>query len=1362
MLITMKITTLICLLSISVSFGQNRLKTSNSFIENRGQIVNQFGNPNEDVVFIHPDSKGMNTQLRKKGFSYDLYSTDKNRKLTINRLDVQFQACNSNVKIIPSIKSTAKFNYFKSGKKTIAISGVNSYEVISYENIYDNIDIVFKSDEATGSIKYDIVLHPGSDINDVQFLYKGFNTFKLTEQNQLQFQLTIRTLNESIPYSFYRENKSEESVVFEVLSASENEVLVGFKLENEQERGKTLVIDPVPNYVWGKYIGDSLTTSTNGVITDRFSYVYICGSTQSLTNIATSGAYQTIINDSINDAYVSKYHKSGTLIWSTYFGGEANDRGNDVYVDTSFNVVITGTTFSPMGITDSLGYQDTLGGDSDAFLARFNENGALIWATYFGGDSSDIGTRLSVDFYENIYLCGTTNSSNNIANDSSFQSVLSGNEDGFLAKFNSSGTLQWSSYLGGSATDFATGIAYGDTSIFITGQTFSTDFPLAGNTQNDTLSGESDGFITKVDNNGQLVWSTYFGGEGGDNIQNVKVFNSNVFIIGTTNSYTNITNIASLLAPQYTKRDTLDAFIAKVDRNDSLIWSTYFGGDSLDYGVDLFFELDSSIIAVGTTNSSDLIGVDSNSYQMTLNGGSDAFLTKLSPDGNFYWSSYYGGTENEQANAVAVYGNTAIYIVGNTFSDSLLIDTSQVNLINTYNSTQEGFFTKFNQARSTASSGVSFGGGYGGSGYGGSSTTGTPSSVFYYCPGDVVLLSTLGGDLGTDAEWFWYEGSCGGTNIIGTGDSIYVTLTTSTTFYVRAESVTNATECSQASFLVAPLASLQITSSEISCEGEDYNLSDNGVGAIEWTGPNSFSMQQFDSTLVAITDSSSGWYSVVAIDTFGCAYEDSFNLSVVAPPVVSSVSTDVSCFGYNNGEVIVTGNNLDDYSFLWIDASTGDSIVATDSLINLSGGSYELTVIDSNACTFLDTFLIQEPLGVLIDTLIIPSSCNDSTGAIFLFIDTSVVNYSIAWDSLTYQSDSALYLGYGLQNVSITLENGCVEDYSFFVDFENTLSVTIDSVQNSYCAGTGTGSATGFPTGGLPPYSFEWSPVNQYSATATSLDTGLVILTIQDSAGCLAYDSVIIEANYAIIVTEEVISATCSDSLGSISLVIENPSSTYVISFSNGETGTLSIDSLTPGQYSVKITDTLGCQYQMNYTIDLINDLEVTVSPDDTLILAGTSIQLTSTVNSSGYLTYQWTPPNDFDCDTCSNPMVTPDETTTYQLLVTNSNGCIDSILVIVNVDDRCVEVYIPTIFSPNNDQLNDRWHIVGDCIDSFHSRVYNQWGETLFESNDQSIGWDGSYQGARVQNDQYAYSVQVTYSNGTSEQFSGIVTVVD
>jgi len=1323
---------------------------SQSFIENKGQILNQSGKINSDVLFLFNDQRGLNFQLKQNGFSYDIYQKA-NGKIDFNRIDIEFVNCNSDIAIIASNQRTDYLNYYKSGLQASVGFIINQYQTITYKNVYPNIDIVFNVSNQNQAIKYDIILHPGANINDIKFRYTGIDGYDLDSKNGLELTTRIRTLTEQIPLSYYEGNQNAiEKIDYKIIETNINTILVGFESKSPLKLSKTLIIDPVPTYVWGKYIGDSLSTSTNGVITDRFSNVYICGSTQSLQNIATSGAYQTTMSDSINDAYLTKYNKFGSKLWSTYFGGLANDVANDVYVDTSFNVFLTGTTFSNTGIVDSLGNQDSLYGNGDTFLAKFNSNGGLEWSTYFGGDSTDVGTKLSTDFNQNVYVCGHTFSTNNIAVNA-FQPVLNGNNDGFVAKFDSVGVLQWSSYIGGSDVDVATGISFGDTSVYISGYTFSTDLIVSNTVHQSSLNGIKDGFLTHVSESGNLLWTTYYGGEGFDNIQSVKTFNNNVYFVGSTSSDSSITAGNSF---QLIKGDTIDAVIGKFNREGDLMWSSYFGGDSIDIGADLFFELDSNIIAVGSTNSINLPFIDTtNSYQTQLGGESDAFLTKISKTGQMIWSTYHGGENNEKTEAVAVYGNTGIYVVGSTLSDSSVVQPNQNYGENVFNSSKEGFFTKFKQGKSTYPSGLSSGGGSG-------------NQEVYHCPGDSVLLTIQGGDLGTDANWMWYAGQCGNTNSIGTGDSLWVTPTVSTAYFVRSESVTNAGDCVSKIVYVAPINPVQIVNDTLACAQSDFVLETNyQSGSVQWSGPNGFSIITFDTTLINIDQTYEGVYSVVATDTFGCVYTDSIELFVVDGPQVNIDYLDVSCFGYNDGEIILTGDSISNYQINWsiyVDSTLVD-FSTHDSLLNLYANEYFLTVTDNNNCFITDSILISQPPSVLIDTLITPTACSDSTGTILVTLDSSVTGgYTVIWSPTTQSGLFATDLNYGWHNVTIIQENKCSEEHSFFVPNINKLEVSIDSVLLTLCEGTPTGSATAIGQNGLPPYWYEWNGVSQTNPTINNLDTGLYIVVIHDDAGCIAMDSVNIQSQYNMSINAQIVNALCSEATGSILVNIQHDSIPFNFTFSNGISNEFYLDSLTAGFYTLYVTDSIGCEFERSYTVDLINDLNVSITPSDTTIEMGTSVPLTVSTNYFGNFYYAWSPSTDLSCDACQSPILTPMNAEFYEVIVTDSLGCTDTASVNIDISIPCIEVFIPTLFSPNDDGLNDEWHIIGTCISSINTKVYNQWGELIFESNNQNNGWDGIYLGQLVPNDQYTYSVNVIYENGNTENFSGFVTVVN
>lgn len=1328
------------------------ISKAQSFVENKHQVVNQKGQLNDEVLFLYSDEKGLNFQIKNNGFSYDLYKQI-NNVINFNRVDVFFENANPKAKIIASDLQPSLLNFYKSGLNSVTVSNIKQYHTITYQNIYPHIDFVFNINPQTNKLKYDIILKPGSNINDVKLRYKGVEFFNLLEDGRIHIKTLNNNLTEHIPLSYYKDNVDyQETIKFKIIEESNKSFVLGFESSNKINSQKTFIIDPIPEYEWGKYIGDTLNSSTNGVITDRFNNVYICGSTQSLTNIATTGAYQSSISDSINDAYLTKYNKFGGIIWSTYFGGQNNDVANDVYVDTSLNIFLSGYTFSPTGIADSLGHQDSLFGESDAFIAKFSETGSLVWSSYLGGDSTDVGIKLSTDFNGNVYLSGHTNSSNNMSNNG-FQSTLSGENDGFIAKFDSLGVLDWSSYIGGVNDDKATSVAYGDTGVYIAGYSYSADFPLTSNAYQNTINGEKDGFIAKVSNDGNLMWSTFYGGEKSDNIQNVKVFNNNIYFVGTTSSDSSIANISAF---QPNKNDSTDAFVGKFDDSGNLIWSTYFGGNNNDTGVDLFFELDSNLYVVGTTYSTDLPFIDTtDSYQKTLNGLSDVFITKLTKNGQNYWSTYYGGDSLEQANSIGVYGNSAIYVVGNTYSDTNLISVYQTSTINNFNSQKEGFLTKFRLRKSTTCSGINCNGGNSNE-----DTTGI-------CPNEEVLLTTLGGDLGTDANWVWYENQCGDVNsIIGIGDSIYVSPLYSTIYYVRAESITNTTECVSVLINVLPSVPVEILSDTIACEGQDFQLISNyQSGTVNWYGPNNYTSTNYIDVVNNMSANNAGIYTITTLDSMGCSYTDTLNIEVVPSPSVSSIdTTNITCFGYNNGQVILSSDSIQNYQIQWSTIVDSNVVLLPgfDTLFNVSSGLYYYSLTNAYGCELQDSIILNEPSTILIDTTITPTDCLDSTGTVLIVLDPSITNYYVFWSPTNQTGLLATNLNYGWHDVDIVLENKCIEHHSFLISNINKLTVEVDSFSNTLCENSATGYASSVGHFGQPPYTYSWNNSNYSGPVISNLNMGMYVVTVQDTDGCIAMDSVFIESANPFNIEADIQNTLCSDYTGAILVNIDHDSIPFSTSFSNGEQNVMQIDSLAPGTYSLFVIDTIGCEHEETFVINSYNDLDIYVSPSDTTIDAGTSITLTVNSNYNGAsLFYSWTPQSNLSCNSCLSPEVSVINNQTYTVIATDSLGCIDTAFANINTTMPCVEVFIPTMFSPNNDGLNDEWKVIGTCIKNINVEVFNQWGELIFNTNNQNQSWKGDFKGKTVQNDQYTYKVSVVYSDGNTETFSGYVNVV-
>src|SRR5438874_1208469 len=181
----------------------------------------------------------------------------------------------------------------------------------------------------------------------------------------------------------------------------------------------------------------------------------------------------------MGDAFVTKLNASGSaLLYSTYLGGNSEDDGNGIAVDAAGSAYVAGlTTSTDFPTANPL--QSKNAGSSDVFVAKLNASGsALIYSTYLGGSSSDFAFGIAVDSSGNAYVTGHT-ASTDFPTANPLQSKNAGSSDVFVAKLNASGSaLIYSTYLGGSSSDFAFGIAVDSSgNAYVTGQTASTDFP---------------------------------------------------------------------------------------------------------------------------------------------------------------------------------------------------------------------------------------------------------------------------------------------------------------------------------------------------------------------------------------------------------------------------------------------------------------------------------------------------------------------------------------------------------------------------------------------------------------------------------------------------------------------------------------------------------------------------------------------------------------------------------------------------------------------------------------------------------------------------------------------------------------------
>lgn len=672
----------ISLSTSSAALGQ-RADAPLGFMPNRGQFLDQRGKHNQDVAYLYQGG-ALRVQLRTTGFSFELIKAqpwkhadakemNAGRGLTeeIHRVDVEWMGADPAAYWEALEQAPDPVHFYTAGTGTEGITNVPHYAEVICHEVYPNIDIVFRAnDEASGGLKYDWVIRPGGDPERIRLRYTGgvIDVVERHEGSGVRMQWADGVLHDDVPRSYWLNGDHQRPVLAIPVVRAPGEV--GFVVEGLEDgapaEGK-LVIDPIPELVWGTYYGapDSHGGSRSVAI-DTEGNVLMAGQA-ALAGLATLGAHDVSLSGS-GDALLVKFGPTGQRLWSTYYGGTDWEAAHAVAADASNNIYIAGETWSTNAIATLGAHQTSLQGETDAFLVKFNANGTRIWGTYFGGTGPDYGYALTIDGADAPVIGGST-FSNGMATTGASDMIYDGTGDGFVAKFNANGVRQWSTYLGGGWTDQVTGLTNDGTFFFAAGRTASPSGIATPGTHDTSLSSgsSSDGFLVKYSGLGQKLWGTYYGGAGLEyNMDCVAEQGTGVvYLSGTTSS-------TSAIATPFAYRTTLsgpeDGFLARFNSYGTRLWGTYAGGSGTDQVLAVAFGAYGRIVITGNTDSPDGIAT-SNAHQTSLAGSSDAWLSCFNTSGNRLWGSYFGGTAYDGATDVAVQGLDVV-ITGNTLSNN--------------------------------------------------------------------------------------------------------------------------------------------------------------------------------------------------------------------------------------------------------------------------------------------------------------------------------------------------------------------------------------------------------------------------------------------------------------------------------------------------------------------------------------------------------------------------------------------------------------------------------------------------------------------------------------------------------------------
>ena len=629
----------------------------------RGNGYTLFLTGDEAVLSLRGQGSRVGDQGERRPWSFvtgQLHRAKDQGQGATDVLSMKLVGANRSTRVTGQDELPGKANYFIGSDRKKWRTDVPTYGKVKYEGVYPGIDLVYYGNHR--QLEYDFVVAPGANPKAIA-LAVGESLYGPPETPE--HDAAVREHHKGAPL---RIDANGDLVV-------------------QAEGGEVRFHKPVMYQEQPSVVSGQLSVAQTGLrrATDHEQRTTDTPRSTTQNRRFLDGRYALTADNRITFD-VPGYDRSKplvidpVLVYSTYLGGSGVDTGGAIAVDSSGSAYVTGSTNST-DFPTAAAQQPTLGGVGNAFVAKFTPDGsALVYSTYLGGSpgsGGDGGAGIAVDSSGNAYVTGTTHSADfPVVNavqpncgcpppgSSDYATV-----DAFVAKLNASGNaLAYSTYLGGSGSDEGTAIAVDPSgNASVTGWTASTDFPAA-NALKRTLGQGANAFVTKFSPDGStLVYSTYLGGNGGDDRGFGVAVDSagNAYVTGWTSS----PDFPRAHALQPALRGSFDAFLTKLSPDGSaLVYSTYLGGSGSDFGFGIAVDSAGSAYATGETSSADF--PTANAFQAGYGGGLyDAFVSKFSPDGSaVVYSTYLGGSDGELGTGIAVDSSGNAYMTGFTIS----------------------------------------------------------------------------------------------------------------------------------------------------------------------------------------------------------------------------------------------------------------------------------------------------------------------------------------------------------------------------------------------------------------------------------------------------------------------------------------------------------------------------------------------------------------------------------------------------------------------------------------------------------------------------------------------------------------------
>ncbi len=1251
------------------------------------------------------------------------------------------------------------------------------------------------------------------------------------------------------------------------------------QLSNHKEGKKLLLEKGINRHSYQiEFIGVNRDCKITGV--DKFEHYnnYYLGNDKSKWAHNASIYNSVIYNDLYKDIDLVIYEDNYNLKWDFIVKANAdlssiklNYKGVDKLKIKKGNLEIT-TSVNKVTELKPIAYQKDINGKSKEIACKFiledntlsfefpegyDKNKeliidpTLIFATYSGSTSDNWGFTATYDDEGFLYAGGIVFGNGYPTTIGAFQTNYDSLVDIGITKYDTTGSfLIYSTYLGGNYLEVpASLIVNNNNELLVFGTTSSLTFPTTQQAYDTIFNGGSsitissyitfangaDLFISRFSSDGsQLMASTYLGGSGndgtmpssplvtnyGDDIRGEIVIdaNNNIYVVSTTGS-ANFPVSGS--AFQTVKAANSDGIIVKLDNNlSSIIWSSFFGGNSNDaiYGIKVRPNFD--IYITGGTSSTD-IATTSNSYQTNYQGGSaDGYIAEIAANGqSITHCTYVGSTQYDQSYLIDLDKYNNVYIFGQTK------DTGNVFIHNAlWNSPKDGqFITKFNPTLSSRVWSTTWGNGQAGidvvpsafmvdlcnrvylsawggavndstfGGFAGGSTFNLPitsNAIQSTTDGSDYYLMVMTDDASGLDYGSYYGGSTshehvdGGTSRFDNKGRIYQNVCAGcggnsdfpTTTGCHS-STNNSGNCNNgvfkvdfnipaivADYIIPPVICLPDTSFFVNTSF----LSHAATTQYFWDFDDGNSSTQESPWHIY---GQSGIYQVtlIIIDPQSCNISDTITQQIVVlSGANNTLPTEYLCPGATTQIGLLPIQDTSVY-FSWT-PSTG---LSDTSICNPYASPMVTTNYTLTATNGLCTDTIHQKVSVL---YLIADAGNDTTlcnNSITLTGSGNFNDLNYLWSSTNlfndtlnnYPTDSSYnhsftnstYLFFQVNNY------GCSDYDSLFID--QRVIITPSSIQNPLCFNDANGSITINVQGAITPITFNWSN-GEITQNISNLPAGMYSLSIIDNDGCEAtFDTLLIEP---LELTVDTLSESIPCDIACIGKAFANPqggTTPYQWVWDDSFTqATNPAIQLCDGIYTVTVTDANNCIHLD--TVE-VKDESVSISfyawaSKDT-IYEGESSQLNSTILNNNYA-YSWQPVGGLSNSTISNPIATPGATTTYTVIATDPYGCTwtDTITIYIT-DVICDEpyIYVPNAFTPNNDGKNDVLKVESSVGYDLVFQIFDRWGELVFETTDIDRAWDGNFNGKELSAGVYVYHLTLICYNHHTFSKKGNITLI-